>query len=191
MTVVTNHPDREAFQRYLKHLLQIRNLDVQWPRNDFELLLKVMAHASWEFLPIRRQERFQFLFVRRPADDPAYPAHPDLGPLWSFAGSNNRGESLEVGMARVQREHFPDANLSEPRFCGCANWWKEGRGAGVGLVFTCTIFGQEPPDSQWFDWDQLPVPMVESHRDALARLQQDMRTGDFTAKPGWFMDYRQ
>lgn len=178
MTQVAVHPDEAAFLRYLAYLLEVKGGGGRWPPHVFERLLKLMAHASWEFVPWRvTRGNVELLCVQRPASDPAFPPDPVRGSPWCFAGTNNRGEPLEAAMARVNREHYrsPAGRIGEPKFLGCLNWYREERGPDVGLVFLCRFEGQLPPGARWFRLEQLPEFMVDGHRMMALHVQNALR----------------
>ena len=158
-------PDESAFLRFAQHLLEISAEGKRWPPTVFEVILKLLAHTSWEIVPvITHRGKKQFLYIRRSPNDLAYPPDPMFGSPWCFAGSNNRGEPLAAGLARINAEHFRVGEASRPRLVGGVNWYKEPRGPGVGLVFLCDYRGAIPPDAQWYDWDCPPDHMIEIHR---------------------------
>lgn len=181
------HPDEAACLRCLNHLLQLRAAGTRWPPHVYEVLLKVLAHASWEPIPVRRVNGvLQFLYSRRDPHDLGYPPDPVKGPPACFAGTNNRGESLATGLARVSQEDFrQQGQLTNPRFAGCVNWFRETRGPDVGLAFFCDYVGEPPPGAEWRDWDDPPVHMVESHRILARRVIQAVRDGE---QCPWFLD---
>ena len=181
------HSDREAFLRYLAHLMELRAAGQPWPAVVFEAMVKVMAHCSWEPIPTRlRVGKLQFLYCLRSADDVAYSPDSVKGRPWYFGGSYNRGEPASQGLCRVEAHDFKGrGRLVSRQFAGCVNWHREPRGPDVGLVFLCCYEGETPPDAQWFDWDQPPEHMIEGHRILVERVIQAIRDEE---KTPWFLD---
>ena len=148
------------------------------PYPIFEQVARLVALPIIEFVPLRELGgRIQILLIRRPDNDPIFPA------MEHTPGTVIRATDLESGnhnnwpaFDRILHDELLDTNVGQPHYAG-SMFHASKRGAEQAQIYWIEVLG-EPKVGRFYDNDDLPYGLMESQTKFIKLAVQSFTNHD-------------